>query len=460
MLNIQQKDEMDALQKKLQSNKCALDAMKKTLDNEKAFRICADEEKKNFKEQIKSIGIKYKSLENENEKLISEKVKIEEAKNKVSQQCNELIKKNISLENHCEKKELAFDEQTNLINQLENNITELKEKINSYIETENENNKFVKQIKQFSKQMETYENEREVYVQRLQKMQREENELNCIIKDLKKDIDINNNKINSLKEKNYVISSENVILSVNKNNLQTNFSNCIKFLDEIVEKYLKNCVEENKKVKNNESSLKFEPFLNEMFELFDQTLTEYKLLKSSYKESETTLKDEINKKENIIKSLKDNINHKQNIIKSKIEKPSLSNTNNLAEDLNCIENKNYTNMNKQLILNDELEKNSRYINEIRFELLPKQKLLVSECREFVLEKIKEIENLNISKNEYVENVHIQIKNFKKVIVDKNITIKELKTEILKLGEKITEKDALYNEMEVELQNFRGNFGND
>lgn len=459
MLNIQQKDEMDALQKKLQSNKCALDAMKKTLDNEKAFRICADEEKKNLKEQIKSIGIKYKTLESENEKLISEKLKIEEAKNKVSQQCNELIEKNISLENHCEKKELAFDEQTNLINQLENNITELKEKINNYIQTEDENNKLVKQIKQFSKQMETYENEREVYVQRLQKMQREENELNCIIKDLKKDIDINNNKINSLKEKNSVISSENVILSVNINHLQTNFTNCIKLLDEIFENYLKNRVEENKKVKNNELSLNFEPFLNEIFELFDQTLIEYKLLKSSYKDSETTLKNEINKKENIIKSLKDNINHKQDIIKSKIEKPSLLNTNNLTKDLNCIESKNDTNMSKLLILNDGLEKNSTYINEIRFELLPKQKLLVSECKEFVLEKIKEIENLNISKNEYVKNVHIQIKNFRKAIVDKNITIKELKTEVLKLGERITEKDELYNKMEIELQNLKGNFGN-
>lgn len=431
--------------------------MKKTLDNEKAFRICADEEKKNLKEQIKFIGIKYKSLENENEKLISEKLKIEETKNKISQQCNELIEKNISLENHCEKKELAFDEQTNLINQLENNITEFKEKINSYIKTEDENNELIKQIKQFSKQMETYENEREVYVQRLQKMQREENELNCIIKDLKKDIDINNNKINNLKEKNSAISSENVMLSVNINNLQTNFTNCIKLLDEIFENYLKNQVKENKKVENNEL-LKFEPFLNETFDLFDQTLSEYKSLKSSYKESETTLKDEINKKDNIIKSLKHNINYKQDIIKSKTEN-SLSKTNHLAEVLNCIESENDTNMSKRLFLNDEFEKNLTYINEIKFELLPKQKLLVSEYKEFVLEKIKEIENLNISKNKYVENVQVQIKNLNNGIISKNITIKELKMEILKLGKRITEKDSFYNEMEVELQCFRGNFGN-
>lgn len=457
MLTIQQKDEIDALQKKLQSNKCALDAMKKTLDNEKAFRICADQEKKNLKEQIKCNAIKYKSLENENEKLISEKLKIEEAKNKISEQCNELIQKNISLENHCEKKELAFDKQTHLINQLENDISELKEKINSYVEIEEENNKLANQIKWFSKQMETYENEREVYVQRLQKMQREENELKCTINDLKKQIDVKNNNIDYLTEENSGISSKNSILSANIYNLQLNFTNCLQFLDEIFDNYVKCQVKQYGKIENNESLLKLEPILNEAFELFEKTLIECKLLKSSYKESEITLKNEINKKENIIISLKDNINNYKQLIFENANTSRLE-TEKSTENLNLTKIHNDTVMNSQLISYEEIEKNLLLINNIKFEVLPKQKLLVSECREFMFKKIKEIENLNISKNNYVENIHLKIENLNKEIVNKNITIKELKTEVSKLGEKITEKDALCNEMETELQHLRDNFG--
>lgn len=456
-LNIQQKDEIDALQKTLQSNKCALDAMKKTLDNEKAFRICADEEKKNLKEQIKCSAIKYKSLENENEKLIGEKLKIEEAKRKISEQCNELIQKNISLENHCEKKELAFDKQTNLINQLENDISELKEKLNNYAEIEEENNKLAKQIKSFSKEMETYENEREVYVQRLQKMQREENELKCTIKDLKKEIDVKNNDINNLTEKNASIISKNSILSANIDNLQTNFTSCLQFLDEIFDNYVKCQVKQYGQIKNNESPLKLEPVLNEAFELFEKSLIEYKSLKLTYKESEVTFKDEINKKENIIKSLKDNINNYKQLI--------FENTNNnVLKTEKSTENQNFPRIQNdsvtfsQPISIEEIKKNLLVIKNIKFEVLPKQRLLVSECREFMLGKIKEIENLNNSKNNYVDSVQTHIECLKKEIVDKNITINRLKTEVLKLGERITEKDTLCNEMETELQHLRDNFG--
>jgi len=457
MLNIQQKDEIDALQKNLQSNKCALDTMKKTLDNEKAFRICADEEKKNLKEQIKCNAIKYKSLENENEKLISEKLKIEEAKNKISEQCNELIQKNISLENHCEKKELAFDKQTNLINQLENNISELEEKINNYVEIEEENNKLANQIKLFSKQMETYENEREVYVQRLQKMQREENELKCTINDLKKQIDVKNNNIDYLTEKNSGISSTNSILSANIHHLQLNFTNCLQFLDDIFDNYVKCQIKQFGKIENNESLLNLESILNEAFELFEKTLIECKLLKSSYKESEITFKNEINKKENIINSLKDNINNYKQLIFENANTSRLE-TEKSTKNLNLTKMRNDTVVSSQLISYEEIEKNLLFINNIKFEVLPKQKLLVSECREFMLKKIKEIENLNISKNNYVEKIHLKIENLSKEIVNKNITIKELKTEVSKLGEKITEKDALCNEMETELQYLRDNFG--
>lgn len=459
MLNIQQKDEVDALQKKLQSNKCALDALKKTLDNEKAFRICADEEIKNLKEQLKCNTTKYKCLENENEKLINEKLKIEEVNSKISQQCNELIQKNISLENYCEKKELAFDEQVNSITQLENSITKLKEKTNNLGEVEGENNKLIKQVKSFSKQMEAYENEREVYVQRLQKIQKEENELKYIIRDLKKEVEVQNSKINYLNEKNSDISSNNAMLSSNINNLQVNFTNSLKLLDEIFDNYVKIQVKQNKSNVINELPLKLEPFLNETFELFEHTLTEYKLLKTSFKESEITLKDEINKKENIIQTLKDTIeNNKKEIIKKKIIHSNLSETKTFTEDLNCIQIQDHTIMNNKFNLNDELEKNLTYINQIKVEILPKQKLLISGCKEFMLNKIVEIESLNMSKNDFTRNVQLAIGNLKKEITDKNITINGLKRELLILKEKVTEKDVLYNEMEHELQHLRDNFG--
>lgn len=432
--------------------------MKKNLDNEKAFRICADQEIKNLKEQIKCMTVKYNSLENENEKLINEKLKIEEVQNKIKQQCNELLQKNISLENHCEKKELAFDEQINLTTKLENTITELKEKIDNHNETEKENTKLVKQIKLFSKQMETYENEREMYLQRLEKTQRDENELKCMIKDFKRDIDLKNDKINTLNENISNLSSKNCILSENLNNLQTNFTNCLKLLDEIFDNYVKNQVKQNNKTEN-ELPLKLEPFLNETFELFEQTLVEYKLLKSSYNESMIILNDEINKKDSIIKSFIDGTETpKQEIIKHEIVNSFLPETNNSIEDLNLIQTKNNVISTNKLILNEELEKNVMYMNTIKVEILPKQKLLISECRKFILEKIEEIENLNISKNNYIKNIFTEIEHLKKEIIDKNNIINQYKTEILKLGEKITEKDALCNEMETELHQLRDNFG--
>ncbi|VVC24338.1 Hypothetical protein CINCED_3A012898 [Cinara cedri] len=454
MLNIQQNDEIDALQKKLLSNKCALDALKKTLDNEKAFRICADEEIKNLREQIKCNTIKYKSLENENEKLKTEKLKAEEAKSKISQQCNELIQKNISLENHCEKKELAFDEQANLITQLENSITEMKEKINNYVEMEGENNKLLKQVKLFSKQMEDYENEREVYVQRLQKMQKEENEFKCIIKDLKKEIEVQNSKINYLNENNSDLSSKNLLLSDNISSLQFNFTNALKLLDDIFEKYVKVQANQNESIVDNKISFKLKPLLNEAFELFEQTLTEYRLLKSCYKESEITLRDEVNKKEIIIQTLKEKIeNYKQKIIKNEITSSNLSETKMFTEDANCIQTQDCPIINNKCNLSDEQVKD--FINLV--EILPKQKLLVSQYEDIMFEKINEIENLNISESNFIKNAKLIIENLNKKIFDKDIVINELKTEVLTLKEKITEKDLLYNEMENELQHFRDNF---
>lgn len=447
LLNIQQKDEVDALHKKLQSNKCALDAMKKTLDNEKAFRICADEEIKNLKEQIKCNTIKYKSLENENEKLINEKLKIEEAKTKINQQCNELIQKNIALENHCEKKDLEFDKQVCLINELENIVIELKEKINNYAETEEENNKLAKQLTLCSKQMEAYENEREVYVQRLQKIQKEDNELQYIIKDLKKEMDVKNSKINYLNEYISDLNSNNSILSTNINILQINCTNCLKLLDEIVDNYIKNQIKLNKGVNNEESSM-FRSLLNETFELFERSLTEYKLLKSYYKDSEFTLKSDINNKDNIIKSLQNKLKeYKQEVIKNGSSNIHISDTKNVSKDLHF----------KQ-ISNDEFEKQLTYINIIKVDLLPKQKLLISECKEFLLNKVKEIETLISSKNEYIKNVHIINENLKKKNDEKNTIIIELKTQILKFEKIITEQDASFKDMEIEIQYLKDNCG--
>lgn len=458
MLTTQQKDEVDALQKKLLSNKCALDAMKKILDNEKAFRICADEEIKNLKEQIKNNANKYKSLENENEKLISEKLKIEEAKNKISQQCNELIEKNISLENHCEKKEKAFDEQTKLISQMDDNICELNDKMNNYVELLEENKKLANQVKTFSKQMETYENEREVYVQRLQKMQKEENEFNCIVKNLKKEIDVKNNQINNINENNSNLSANNSKLTANIKNLQTNFTSCLKLLDDIFNKYVENQVKQNKTSENDDFSLKLEPFLNEAFEMFEQTLIEYRLLKLSHTESETALKDEINQKENMIVVLKNKINfYKQEVIKN--ENINSIKTTDSTENMHVVKNQNGADIDNQSSLNGEIDRNLRYINTIKTEFLHKQKLLVSECSEFIMEKINEIENLNNCKNTYIKNISKKIDNLKKEISDKNSIIKDLNNDKLKLEENIKEKNALYNEMQIELQNVRDNFGN-
>ncbi|XP_060862086.1 GRIP and coiled-coil domain-containing protein 2-like isoform X2 [Metopolophium dirhodum] len=453
ILNAQQKDEIEALQKTLQSNKHALDAMKKTLDNEKAFRICADQEKTNLKEQIKCNTIKYKSLENENKKLQSDKLKLEEAQSKIKQQCNELLQKNISLENHCEKREQVFDGQTNLINKLENNITVINEKLNNYVETEEENNKLRKQIKLFSKQMETYENEREVYVQRLQNMQKEENVFKCIINDLKQAIDVKNNEINNLTENTTILNSKNLLLSSNINILQENFTNCLKLLDELFENYVK----QNSKIENNKSPLKMRPLLNETFELFEHTLAEYKLFKLSSENSEKTLKDEINQKEKIILSLKDKMdNYKQEIFANEITNLNYSEIKNSTKNSNLKQTLNENIDNSKLIINVELEKNIKYLYTIKNEILPKQKMLVSECVEFMLKKIEEIEILNISKNSFIENVHIQIISLKKEIVCKNINIKELKTEVLNLRELVTAKDALCNEMDMELQNLKEN----
>ncbi|CAH1738003.1 unnamed protein product [Aphis gossypii] len=461
ILTAQQKDEVEALQKTLQSNKLALDAMKKTLDNEKAFRICADQEKTNLKEQIKCNTIKYKSLENEIKKLNSDKLKLEEDQRKIRQQCNELIQKNISLENHCEKREQAFDSQTDIINKLENNITALNEKLNNYEDTIEENNKLLKQIQLFSKQMETYENEREVYVQRLQNMQKEENVIKCNINNLKQEIDIKNNEINNLIENNSILNSKNVLLSSNINNLHTNFTNCLKLLDEMFDNYVKNHEIQSKKVENNESLLKIEPFMNETFGLLEHTLVEYKLLKLSSKNSEITLKDEINKKEEIIQSLKKKIdNYKQEISKNKITNLNCLETNNPSENSeNLIHKQDIIDTidNSQLIINAELEKNLKYFYTIKNELLPKQKLLVSECKEFVLKKIKEIDNLNISKKNFIENVHLQIVDLKKELACKNKSIQELNTEVLHLKELVTAKDTLCNEMDMELQQLKENY---
>lgn len=453
ILSVQQQDEVDALQKKLQSNKSALDAMKKTLDNEKAFRICADQEIKNLKEQIKCNANKYKDLENENEKLVKDKLKLEEAKSKINQQCSELIQKNISLENHCEKKELAFDKQIDTINQLENNIRELKEKINNCVETEKENEKLMKQIKSFSKQMENYENEREVYVQRLQKIQKEENELKCIINNLKKEIDLKNNEINILNENNSDLNSKNSMLILNINNLKTNFNSCLQLLEEIIDNYVKNQKKPNNQCEMYNLPSKLEPFLNETFELFEQSLIEYKKLKLFHKESEMTLKNNIDQKENIIKSLKDKVeNYKHNLTKNQI-----SNSDNLEINSKAEKLIHKTSQIKPLRI-DELERNLMYINQIKIEIIPKQKLLVSECQKFMLEKIKEIDSLYISKNNYFENILLKIDNLEKEIDNKNISIKGLKSDISKLEEKIAEKDALCNEMEIELQHLRDNFG--
>ncbi|XP_022166739.1 GRIP and coiled-coil domain-containing protein 2-like [Myzus persicae] len=453
VLNAQQKDEVEALQKTLQSNKHALDAMKKTLDNEKAFRICADQEKTNLKEQIKCNKIKYESLENENKKLISDKLKLEETQSRIKQQCNELLQKNISLENHCEKREQAFDGQTQLINKLENSITVLNEKLNNYVETEKENDKLLKQLKLFSKQMETYENEREVYVQRLQNMQKEENLFKCNIKDLKQEIDVKNNEINNLTESITILNSKNSLLSSNINNLQTNFTNCLKLLDEVFENYVK----QNTKIENNESSLQMGSLLNETFELFEHTLAEYKLLKLSSENSEITLKDEINQKEKIILSLKDKLdNFKQEIFKNEITNLNFSEIKNTTGNSDLKQTLNENIDNRQLMINIELDKNLKYIYSIKNEILPKQKLLVSECMKFMFKKIEEIDNLNISKNCFIENVHTQMISLKKEIVLKNISIEELKTEVLNLRELVTAKDALCNEMDMELQHLKEN----
>lgn len=306
----------------------------------------------------------------------------------------------------------------------------MKEKINNYVKMEEANNKLLKQIKSFSKQMESDENEREVYVQRLRIMQNEENKFKYIIKDLTKEVDLKSSKINHLNENNFELSSKNAILSDNINNLQFNFTNSLKLLNEMFDKY----------VKIHEFSFKLEPVLNEAFEVFEYSLAEYKLLRSCYKEFEITLKYEVNKKENIIQTLNDKIeNYKQEIKKN--ETPSS----------NLLETNVFTDKNIKDFIN--------LVNSIKVKTLPQQKLLLSQCKEFMLEKINEIENvLNISKCSFTMNIEAMTESFKKDINEKHTTIIGLEKEVLSLKEKYKEKDALCNEMENELQHLRDNFG--
>lgn len=380
--------------------------MNLNLDDEKSSRICADQEIKYFKQKKYNVD-KYKALENENKKLINENLKIKEINSKISQQCSELMGKNISLENNLKKRNLIFNQQRSIFNHLENSISKLKVKISNYCETKEKNTELVKEIKLLFKQNESFKNELQVYEQSSQQMQKEEIEFKCVIEKLKKTVSLQNNKIINFNENNSILNSKNIMLVDNINNLQTNFTNCLKLLDEIFSNYV---TKQNNKVESYELMSNLEIFLNDTFKIFEPTVME--LIKLSHKVSEINLKKNIiNKKENIINLLKVNIkNYLLTIIKNEILNLDFLNVKTIKKDLTVKKSQNYLNSNE------------------------------------------------LKKNFDIENVILKVDCLKKEINNKNCILKKIKTKISKYGLKIAEKDAIYIGLTSKVQQFKNKIG--
>lgn len=376
------------------------------LNDEKSSRICADEEIKYFKQKKCNVD-KYKSLENENKKIINENLKIKEINCKISEQCSELMQKNILLENNLKKRNLIFNQQRSVFDHLENSINKLKEKISDYHETKEENTKLIKQIKLLFEQNETFKNELQVYEQRSQQMQKEKIEFKCVIEKLKKNVILQNNKIINFNENNSILTSKNVMLVDNINNLQTNFMNCLQLLDEIFSNYV---TKQNNKVEIYELMSNLEIFLNDTFKIFEPTVLE--LIKLSHKISEINLKENIiNKKENIINLLKVNIeNYLLTIIKNEILNLDFLNIKPIKKGVNI--KKSQTDLNS---------------NELK-------------------------------KNFDIEKVLLKVDCLKKEINNKNCILKKFKTIISKYGLKIAEKDAIYIGLMSKVQQCKNKIG--
>lgn len=401
-LTVQHKNEIDTLRKKFKE----INVMNINLDDEKSSRICANQEIKYYKQKKCNVD-KYKTLENENKKLINENLKIKEINCKISQQCSELMQTNILLENNLKKGNLTFNQQRSVFNHLENSISKLKDKISDYVETKEENTKLIKEIKLLFTQNETFKTELQVYEQRSQQMQKEKTEFKCVIEKLKKTVSLQHNKIINFDESNSILNSKNVMLVDNINNLQTNFTNCLKLLDEIFSNYV---TKQNNKVESYELMSNLEVFLNDTFKIFESTVME--LIKLSHKVSERNLKENIiNKKENIINFLKVNIeNYLLTIIKNEILNLDFLNIKTIKKDLSIKKSQNDLNSNE------------------------------------------------FKKNFDIENIILKVDRLKKEINNKNYILKKFKTKISKYGLKIAEKDAIYIGLTSKIQQFKNKIG--
>ncbi|XP_050431913.1 GRIP and coiled-coil domain-containing protein 2-like isoform X2 [Adelges cooleyi] len=450
---VENSDEVDALKKKLQSNKLALDAIKKSLDNEKAFRICAEEEVKSLKAQINYQTEKQNSLERDNAILIKEKQSLEISKNKVSKQCNELVEKIILLEEHCDKKEQAFDEQAKYISELEDNLTDLKENLNYCNDLKEEKIKLLNQIEHISRCIQTLENERDMYVQNLQKTQSQEFELQNIVRTLKSELNQKNECLNKTIENNSTLSYTNSNLRTQINNLQTNFSSCLQFFDEVFDSHIKiNTNEEKKKECSGLVSI-LKSYLNNTLDLLEKTLLEFKIHKHNYQDSILALKDELNNKEEYITILRKETKDVRNREIQATDSNLMVNTTAVHTDTSALQNSNV------LVTNifEELNQNLSYVSEIKTDLIPKQKQLVAECNMFVLDKIKDLEDIYNTKIQCIGSLYKTINQMKSEIDQKDDVIKVRKDELSVLNNKLEEKNLICHELETELLSYRDNF---
>ncbi|XP_050539311.1 GRIP and coiled-coil domain-containing protein 2-like [Daktulosphaira vitifoliae] len=442
---VEKSDEVDALKKKLHSYKTALEAMKKNLDNEKAFKICAEEKIKQLEEQINSKAEKEISLENRNSKLAKENEYLEVTLKKLRHQCNELLEKNIMLENHCEKKEKAFDKQTKYVDELKEKVAEIEYNKSETELLKLENEKISMELLSVTRQLESYENKCTMYVQSLQKTQCSENELKSTVNKLQQENSINYDRIIKISNDYSELSTMNSNLTTQINSLLTNFSSCLKFLDEIFERYVIKDKDDNK------LASVIGPLINEIFDILNESLLELKSCKQSHLETINTYKNVIMSKEKQISLLIKEID-------TLLKQGSLINCNIIDQANKCSILKQSEFKNIKYLKNafNDLEKNFGYIKEIKTELLPRQKQLICECEIFLMENVKNIEDLYIKKNIYIENLDKLNKKLKIEIVEKNNIIVNLNEELKKLKERLNEKSLVFDENEIELKIYREN----
>lgn len=247
----------------------------------------------------------------------------------------------------------------------------------------------MKQIKLIFKQIKTIKNELEMYLQKLQQMQKENNEFKCAIRDLKTEDDVNNYEINNLNKNLNELCLQNVNLTPAK--------------------------KQDSQVKNNELSSKLDVIFNEVFELFFQTLMKNRLIKSSYQNSELILHEIIYKNKILMESFKEKLEkYVCETIENKLYSKNFPETYIVLENSNIESTQNDVAINCQIDLNDiEIEKD--------FDI------------EKVVLKIDSLKNEIDKKNITLEELENEVLKLKENVTEKNDLIIELKYSKHNLG---------------------------